>query len=113
MSRKVWTRVVYFGLVSAIMLIIASCMTTGGVSGVVGTWHWFTGETVTISPAYTLTAMNGSDVSNEGVWTVVSAADRTIKLTWKNGYIDTLTLSADGKTLSGTNQDGTQVTGTK
>lgn len=48
------------------------------------------------------------------VWLLTDASTRTFSLNWNNRkYIDTLTLSADGKTLTGKNQVGSTIKGVK
>jgi hypothetical protein len=66
-----------------------------------GSWHWFNGGTVYILP-------NGT-MGRAGTWTCSSD---TFVLKWnRGGYIDQLSLSADGKHLSGTNSFGATVWG--
>ena len=48
------------------------------------------------------------------VWVLSDAATRTFTLNWNNRqFIDTLTLSADGKTLTGKNQVNATIRGDK
>ena len=74
-----------------------------GVQGIVGTWSWFNGGTVTI---------NSDGTINSGTWEQTDAQKQSYTLNWNNGqYIDKLNLSADCNSLAGYNQDGTYVTG--
>jgi Tol biopolymer transport system component len=73
---------------------------------VVGKWAWFNGGTVSILPDGTLTHEQG----NRGTWTVQDRARRVYVLRWRQGdFVDTVTLSEDGQSLSGTNQGGAAV----
>jgi hypothetical protein len=46
-------------------------------------------------------------------WSVRSAAERSFTLRWSHGYTDTVTISADGLSLSGTNQQGYRFSATR
>ena len=72
---------------------------------VTGTWRWFNHVDVTLGKG-TASSTKG----DSGTWTCVDSRAGTIELSWNGGvWIDTLTLSADGKSLSGTNQHGGSV----
>ena len=80
-----------------------------GSNGIIGTWSWFTGETVEIRPDGTF-----SSEKNRGNWELSDQYSRQYTLRWEVGeWIDSLTLSNDGDSLSGQNQYGTTVTGTR
>lgn len=73
-------------------------------ANIVGDWHWFTGGTVRIQTDGAIASSTG----NLGRW---SRQGDVFVLRWrKGGYVDTLRLSADGRSLEGTNQHGARVT---
>ena len=78
-------------------------------SETVGFWSWFDGGTVTIRPDGTM----GHDPSdNSGMWDCTDPDEGTVTLRWQGeGGLDTLTLSADGMRLQGTNSAGMSVSG--
>lgn len=70
---------------------------------VVGDWAWDT-------RAFPATIKsNGKVVGNDGgkritaTWTCIDDATGQIVVNWSTGYIDTLTISSDGKTMTGVN----------
>jgi len=74
---------------------------------IVGEWKWFVGPQLTIKADHTF-----SNGENSGNWEVASAKDRKYTLRWDvGGFIDTVTLSADGRKLTGTNSDKNAVSG--
>jgi hypothetical protein len=81
-------------------------------AGIIGSWKWFNGSTVTFSHG-------GSCVGTDRTlvvpctWQVIDATQRTIRISWSNGYTDELRLSADGTKLDGTNQNRTRVSAVK
>ena len=78
----------------------------GPCSQVLGAWKWFTGSTVILNADGTL------NKDHTHSWTCKDPARRIVVLNWSNGrWIDTLTLSADGKSLEGKNQIGNRVWG--
>lgn len=75
--------------------------------GIVGTWDWFNGSTVIINSNGTMQSSGG----NYGTW--MRSGSQYI-LRWRNGgWVDTLTLSIDGRRLEGTNQYSGRVWATK
>jgi hypothetical protein len=77
-----------------------------GCGRVVGKWRWFTNSTHEFRADG---SMNGSPTSH---WTCVDAARGVIVVSWASGkYVDTLVLSADGRSLEGKNQYGHRVWG--
>jgi hypothetical protein len=67
---------------------------------VLGAWRWFNGAEVTFGQG---TA--ASDRGDTGSWTCLDPGAGEIQVSWNGGvWIDTLTLSADATSLSGTNQ---------
>ena len=72
-----------------------------------GCWNWSNGAYIVIDAQGV--ARNGPF---SGTWKAVNEADRNYTLTWPS-FVDTLTLSADGSTLSGTNNYGLPVSATR
>ena len=69
---------------------------------IVGTWQWLPrNQTVTINADGTCT----SSYKVTGTWTLLNAKTRGYRIQWKNGFVDTLTLSESGDSLSGANQN--------
>jgi hypothetical protein len=70
------------------------------------------GQTLVISPNGTFEVFNGLAKINEGRW--VSLGGAQFRLTHHNGgWVDTITLSSDGKLISGVNNHGNPVRGTR
>jgi hypothetical protein len=85
-----------------------------GCGKVVGNWTWFIGGVVTFAPDGRLSwFQNPSNLipTALGSWSCTDADKNTVALAWPNGFVDTVTLSADGKMLSGTNHTGIQIWG--
>lgn len=76
-------------------------------STIVGNWKWFNNRVYDIRVNKTI--YEGAVAV--GTWTLNTPPVHT--LNWNSGYTDTLTLSADGTKLDGTNQKGKKVTATK
>jgi hypothetical protein len=72
---------------------------------IAGVWHWFTGPDVVINADGTFV---GSP--NSGRWSLLDPQRQVYRLVWSHEFIDTLTLSADGNHLGGSNQNGAHVT---
>ncbi|SMF41616.1 hypothetical protein SAMN06265365_11335 [Tistlia consotensis] len=95
------------GCLAAVTLL---CLAAGsaraaGCEEVLGAWKWFTGSTVTFLAGGRIA---GSAVN---VWRCADPSGPVIVVDWTNGkWIDTLTLSPDGRRLSGRNQIGNSVT---
>ncbi len=71
---------------------------------IVGDWAWFTGGNVTLNPDGTITS---KEFGNLGTWECTDDTRGVFTLRWVFGtppFVDTLTLSADGQSLSGKNQ---------
>jgi hypothetical protein len=74
---------------------------------IVGTWKWFVGPQLTIKADHSF-----SNGENSGNWELTNAAERKYTLRWDVGaFVDVVTLSSDGKTLTGTNNDKNKVSG--
>ena len=76
-------------------------------SDIVGTWKWFVGPQLSINADHSF-----SNGENSGNWELISATERKYTLRWDvGGFVDQVTLSADGKTLTGTNSSQNKVSG--
>jgi hypothetical protein len=74
---------------------------------ITGTWQWFNNGTVVLYGDGSAIGTDGSP----GVWVAKDASARRYQITWAAGWLDTLTLSADGSGLDGSNAGGTHVWG--
>ncbi len=102
-------------LPAALALLIGG--TTGAAEGnrcdrVVGNWGWFIGGTVTFATGARVRWVPAVSTipAAEGTWRCAPDSG-TYTVTWQNGFIDTLQLSADGNRLDGTSSTGVQVSG--
>ena len=97
-------------------LIIAAVLVTEGLrdstaeaagscDAIPGVWSWFVNGEVTFQP-------NGTLVQGPrtGRWT---CANGQVIIAWSHGFTDRLTLSANGRSMQGTNEDGAAVWGTR
>lgn len=80
---------------------------------VVDTWTWFNGGTIVLGGQGGARGYDrGSDRPNPGQWRCVNGSPVTIQIQWvKGGWLDTLTLSGDGRRLEGRNQQNSRVWG--
>lgn len=78
-----------------------------GGAGLVGVWRWANGVPVTVNPDGTFTA-----ATFRGRWAATNAAAGTYTLTWPNP-VDSVTLSANGTRVSGSDQYGVAISGTR
>jgi hypothetical protein len=78
---------------------------------IIGDWKWFNHDHVYMRPDGTLDAWNDGKKTEYGTWKKNS--DGSYTLYWNLGWVDSLTLSSDCKKLSGKNQQGVNVWGTK
>lgn len=107
------------GLPLLLAIAVCGCSdATGDASAatcnnVVGEYKWFIGGKVAFSSRGTVRWMPAvaSIPPATGTWTCSDFG--TYKVTWENGFVDTLNLSADGSTLSGLSSTGIAVTGTR
>lgn len=78
----------------------------------IGQWNWFIGGKVALAENGDArwTPAVASMVPASGTWRCDPQAGAYI-VTWQNGFIDTLTLSADGSKLNGTSSTGAAVSG--
>jgi hypothetical protein len=72
---------------------------------IAGKWTWSTGGTATIKHGGKL-----SKGARTASWT---CSNDKVVLVWSHGFVDHLTLSEDGRTLSGTNNLGYEITASR
>jgi hypothetical protein len=77
-----------------------------------GTWNWVSGQTLVLHPDGTLDVyLNGQKI-NEGHWT--SLGGNQYRFVHRNGgWVDTVTLSPDGRALDGTNNHNAALHGSR
>jgi hypothetical protein len=85
----------------------ASGTRIAGSSGLAGSWRWPNGVPVIVNPNGSFTA-----ASFRGRWQAVDASRGIYTLTWPNP-VDSVTLSADGSRVSGSNQYGVAISGVR
>jgi hypothetical protein len=74
---------------------------------IVGQWKWFVGPQITFNADHSF-----SNGENSGNWEVTNAAERKYTLRWDvGGFVDEVTLSGDGRKLTGTNNNKNTVSG--
>ena len=81
---------------------------------IVGDWGWFIGGKVSFAPnaqAKWTPGTAGMPPASAS-WTC-DPRSGTDTVTWQNGFVDTLRLSADGAQLSGTSSTGVKVSGSR
>jgi hypothetical protein len=95
------------GLVLIILfgMVFFSLDAVGSVS-ISGKWKWFNGAEVTFYSNGAVDASNGA----KGNWQCTHSVGRVYVIKWTNGWTDTLTLSTNGRRLSGKNNMGSPVT---
>jgi hypothetical protein len=77
-----------------------------------GSFDWVAGQFLVVHPQHRVTVyLNGSKI-NEGPWEYLGA-NRFRFTMEKGGYVDTVELSPDGKTLTGRNNQGNELRGTR
>lgn len=87
-----------------------------GCKEAVGTWSWFIGGTVTFTSSGVLSwKKNASDniPTALGTWECTDDRTKSMKLYWPTGLPDTVSISPDRKSISGSNELGVQISGTK
>lgn len=90
-------------------LLLMSSLSSGK-DPIVGDWKWFTGTVVSFTQKGE--AINSS--GHRGKWERAQGRNGEYKYTvnWQNGqFIDSIEMSKDRKMLSGTNQNGGNITG--
>jgi hypothetical protein len=97
-------------LALAALSAFAPVLHAAGCDKAVGHWSWFTGADVVMQADHSLL----SDGKTLGTWDCTYIGGAVLTLRWKaTGGTDTVTITTDGKALSGANQIGTQVWGTR
>ena len=94
------------------LMLVTLCLSVAKAQepSLAGRWNWGAGGGVT----ELLPDGSGRDARGNSVqWTVRDAAARTYTLRWSHGYTDAVTLSPDGKSLAGRNQNGLQFSATR
>ena len=76
---------------------------------IAGSWNWWSGQAVIIHRDHTCEAYmsteNGNRRVNQGHWEMIG--ERRYRLTWDyHGYVNTLTLSDDGRYVDARNEQG-------
>lgn len=83
----------------------------GRFDALAGRWNWVAGQTLEIAADGSFKVFEGNRQINSGMATVEGG--RYVLRHANGGWVDTVTLSADGKLLSGTNNAGANVSGTR
>ena len=89
------------------LMLVALCLSVAKAQepSLAGRWNWGAGGGVT----ELLPDGSGRDARGNSVqWTVRDAAAHTYTLRWSHGYTDTITLAANGESLRGVNDRGSQ-----
>lgn len=89
---------------------------TGGASSleavVAGTWDFADGRSVVVKEGGVLDVYTSSKRTDDGRWEILDATSRRVRFGYRlASSTDTLVLSADGRTLEGTNTRGSRVSG--
>jgi hypothetical protein len=71
----------------------------------VGRWRWFAGGKE-LAPVEFFPAGRVVGEGTTGKWVLVDASKRQYQVTWSNGFVDVLTMAADGLVLTGRNTGG-------
>lgn len=105
-------------LTNMMMLLLILLISTNGSAAdtpsVTGTWDWVGGQILVVHPGYTQKVWWHGNQVNQGTWQIMNPATRLYQFKYDNGgWVDTVTLSADGNTLEGSNQQGTPLKGTR
>jgi TIR domain len=85
----------------------SSATRAAGAGGLIGIWNWSSGVPLTVYPDGTFSA-----ATFRGKWQAIDVSRGIYTLTWPNP-VDSVTLSADGTLVSGTNQYGVSISGVK
>jgi hypothetical protein len=81
---------------------------------ITGIFGWVGGQTLVLHGNQTFQVFEGARPINDGRWELLDANARRYRFTHRlGGWVDTVTLSPDGRTLSGTNNHGLGVSGTR
>ena len=94
-------------LICLLPLLLSAPAFSAGCDAAVGDWKWFNGGVISIQQNQTLTVV-GKPV---GKWECTNAARSLLTLRWNSPYVDTMTVTGDR--ISGKNQQGAAVSGTR
>jgi len=81
---------------TGLLLIVSVLPAAGACDGFVGRWMWFVGGEVTASANGAFVQRSG----NSGTWTCTDAARGIVTMRWKNGFVNTMSISVDGRSLA-------------
>ena len=84
-------------------ILLDNCALPGACNRFIGSWKWFNNITVQISGDYRFSA---SDNTN-GTWGCLP--NGKIEMRWNTRWVDTLSISSDGNSISGKNQQGASI----
>jgi hypothetical protein len=73
-----------------------------------GKWRWIAAGTE-LAPVEFFRDGRAVGARVTASWTLIDPAKREYRIEWSNGYVDLVTLSADGLTLGGQNTEGSSV----
>jgi hypothetical protein len=73
-----------------------------------GKWRWIAAGTE-LAPVEFFRDGRAVGARVTASWTLIDPAKREYRIEWSNGYVDLVTLSADGLTLAGQNTEGSSV----
>ena len=88
-------------------ILLDNCAVAGACNRFIASWKWFNNITVMISGDYRFSA---SDNTN-GTWRCLSNGN--IEMRWSTGWVDTISISPDGSSISGRNQQGNNISATR
>lgn len=79
---------------------------------IAGTWNWVAGQTLVVHPGGTFDVYQDNSKINDGRWELLDGS--RYRFTHRNGgWVDTVVLASDGRTLDGTNNLGARLQGTR
>lgn len=104
------TRLIVLGIMTGMAFGAGATLPAGAAApceALVGKWKWFTGGVVSINPDGTI----GHDPGNDGTWECTDPAKGRATLRWRlGGWVNRVTLSADGRALASTDPSQSYVT---
>ena len=116
LSRAVYHVRIILGVASILFcqILASHAEAADSCQRIVGEWGWFIGGKVSFSPnaqAKWIPGAAGTPPASAS-WTCDPRSE-TYTVTWQNGFVDTLRLSADGAQISGTSSTGVKVSGSR
>jgi hypothetical protein len=104
------TRLIVLGIMTGMVFGAGARLPAGAgapCEALVGKWKWFTGGVVSINPDGTI----AHDPGNDGTWECTDPARGRATLRWRlGGWVNRVTLSADGRALASTDPSQSYVT---